>query len=84
MLNIDLSPATAIFVYLVPTGMSLLRPALETAILDRGCRVLSYVFSVPGLRPNRVELYKKSTKLHLYTLAIDDADGAKDRGDPKE
>jgi precorrin-6B methylase 2 len=40
-LNIDLTAATAAFVYLVPKGMAQLRPKLE-ALLLRGCRVVTY------------------------------------------
>jgi tRNA A58 N-methylase Trm61 len=66
VLDCDISSATAIFVYLVPTGMAAIRAVLEEAI-GRGVRVVTYVFSIPGMTPERVEVYKKSTKLHLYT-----------------
>ena len=41
VLNIDLSPATAIFVYLVPEGMRAMRPVLLEA-LQRGVRIVTY------------------------------------------
>jgi len=65
VLDCDLASATAIFVYLVPTGMSAIRDTLEQAIA-RGARIVTYVFSIPGLTPKRVEIYKQSTKLYLY------------------
>jgi len=37
------------------------------ALLERGVRVVTYVFSVPGLTPQHVVVYKGSTKLYLYT-----------------
>jgi hypothetical protein len=66
VVDCDITTATAIFVYLVPTGIALIRAALEEAI-ERGVRVVTYVFSIPGLEPKRVELFKKSTKLYLYS-----------------
>lgn len=46
----DLVPATKIFVYLVPTGLARLSPALTEA-LHRGVPVASYTFSIPGEEP---------------------------------
>jgi len=66
VVDCDLTSATAIFVYLVPAGIALIRAALEEAI-KRGVRIVTYVFSIPGLEPRRVELFKKSTKLYLYS-----------------
>jgi len=61
----DLCQASYIFIYLVPAGMSALAQRL-TAAINSGVRVVTYVFSIPGLVPQRVELYKGSTKLYLY------------------
>jgi len=61
----DLCQAAYIFIYLVPAGMSVLAERLAQAV-ERGARVVTYVFSVPGLVPRRVEIYKGSTKLYLY------------------
>ena len=66
VVDCDITTATAIFVYLVPTGIALIRAALEEAI-ERRVRVVTYVFSIPGLEPKRVEIFKKSTKLYLYS-----------------
>jgi hypothetical protein len=41
VLNIDVSDATALFVYLVPDGMKKMREALINAI-ERGARVVTY------------------------------------------
>jgi len=66
VLNVDLHDATAVFAYLVPEGMKALREVF-VALLERGVRVVTYVFSVPGLTPQNVVVYKGSTKLYLYT-----------------
>jgi precorrin-6B methylase 2 len=66
VLEIDTNEATKFFIYLVPQGMRLLAPRLVEH-LRRGARIVTYVFSIPGLEPQQVELYKGSTKLYLYT-----------------
>lgn len=66
VLNIDLSHATSMFIYLVPEGLSALKDALIRS-LERGTRIVTYVFSIPGLIPHEVQRYKCSTKLYLYT-----------------
>lgn len=65
VIDSDFTQATALFVYLVPAGIAAIRPALEAA-LTRGARIVTYVFSIPGLAPARLEVYKQSTKLYLY------------------
>lgn len=42
VLDVDITPATAIFVYLVPEGMSAMRAVLEDAMDSRGVRVVTY------------------------------------------
>jgi hypothetical protein len=46
--------ATAIFVYLVPEGMKAIQDKLRAAVEERGVRVVSHIFSVPGLVPVEV------------------------------
>ena len=58
--------ASTIFVYLVPEGIKALRTELISA-LEKNVRIVTYVFSIPGIEPSRVEIYKGSTKLYLYT-----------------
>eukprot|EP00903_Cladosiphon_okamuranus_P008697 g8333.t1 len=67
VLDTDIDDATAVFVYLVPAGMKLLKQALVSR-LQGGARVVTYVFSLPGLEPVRVETFK-ATKIYLYTAA---------------
>ena len=52
--NVDFSEATAIFVYLVPEGLKAIQQQLAVAVNERGVRLVSYVFSVPGLVPAEV------------------------------
>lgn len=67
VLDVDISNATAFFIYLVPEGMKLLAPTLINLINSgRGIRIVSYVFSIPGLTPKQTMTYKKSTNLYLY------------------
>ena len=61
---VDMSAASVIFVYLVPTGLKQLESKLFAAF-NSGCRIVSYVFSVPGLEPVRVE-HVKGLKVSLY------------------
>lgn len=62
----DISDATIVFVYLVPEGLKIVMPKLLDAI-QRGCKVVSYMFSLPGLTPSRQVLYKNFIKISVYT-----------------
>ena len=73
-LTTDVGEATALFVYLVPEGMKAVKPKLLEA-MARGARVVTYIFSLPGLVPDTVELYK-GTKIYLYTAAANAAAAA--------
>lgn len=48
VMDVDITEATAAFVYLVPKGMAIVAPSLR-ALVERGGRVVSYMFSVPGM-----------------------------------
>ena len=56
--------ATVIFVYLVPKGLALMQEQLHLAF-ERGCRIVSYIFSIPGKEPCAVETCK-GVKVSLY------------------
>ena len=51
--NIDFAAATAIFVYLVPEGMRTIVDRLMEAY-NKNVRIVSYIFSIPGLVPVEV------------------------------
>jgi precorrin-6B methylase 2 len=53
VLNADFLDATAIFIYLVPEGMRALKGKLIQQ-LEKGARVVTYVFSIPELTPIHV------------------------------
>ncbi|CAM9570778.1 unnamed protein product [Choristocarpus tenellus] len=65
VLDADLVDATALFIYLCPSAMKALRETL-VSLLQGGARIVTYVFSLPGLVPVMVKEFK-STKIHLYT-----------------
>lgn len=63
--QLSMDDATVLFVYLVPEGLMKIRPKL-IEMLDRGgCRILSNIFSIPGIEPTHVFEYTKA-KLKLY------------------
>ncbi len=49
-LETDFSSATVVFIYLVPAGLRQLSAKLHVA-LDRGARILSYIFQIPDMVP---------------------------------
>jgi len=57
--------ATVLFIYLVPEGILLLKEKL-LASLEKGARIVTYVFSIPDVVPTKISVYKESTKLYLY------------------
>ncbi|KAE8907570.1 hypothetical protein PF005_g2180 [Phytophthora fragariae] len=63
-LEVDLTPATALFLYLVPQGIKMLLPKLEEA-RRLHVRIVTYVFSIPGWKPDDERNYK-GTKVYLY------------------
>jgi precorrin-6B methylase 2 len=60
--------ATVLFIYLVPEGILRLKENIIAA-LNNGARVVTYVFSIPGLTPKEVAVYKQSTKIYLYSMS---------------
>ncbi|EEY57242.1 uncharacterized protein PITG_11070 [Phytophthora infestans T30-4] len=56
-LAVDLTLATALFLYLVPQGIKMLLPKLEEA-RRLHVRIVTYVFSIPGWKPDDQRTYK--------------------------
>ena len=56
----------AIFIYLVPEGMKELAPLLIDLVNNHNVRIVTYVFTIPGLTPIEVQSFKKSTNFYLY------------------
>ncbi len=65
VLNVDFSSATVIFLYLLPDGIRKIQTELVKAI-NRGAKVVSYVFSIPNITPSQISLFKGSTKIYFY------------------
>ncbi|KAL8009560.1 putative villin headpiece, villin/Gelsolin, ADF-H/Gelsolin-like domain superfamily [Plasmopara halstedii] len=63
-LNVDLTRATALFLYLMPQGIKMLMPKLEEA-RRLHVRIVTYVFSIPGWKIDDQRDYK-GTKIYLY------------------
>ena len=62
----DFSDATAMFLYLVPNGLRAIYSDLEKRLKD-GCRIVSYTFSIPNLKPvKEISTTKAGLKLRLY------------------
>ena len=53
--NISFDEATVLFIYLVPEGIKAIRDKLIAA-LNRGVRIVTYVFSIPGVTPKEVSV----------------------------
>ena len=62
-LDVDISPADVVTLYLTPQGLALLRPYLERT-LRPGTRVVSNVFQIPGWEPVAESLPKEEIWLY--------------------
>lgn len=76
-LTVDLSNATAIFVYLVPEGLKCSATKLHD-LLRRGGRIASYMFSVPNLTPASEFSSKGGCKVRYYDRSSLPKDGMSD------
>lgn len=54
LMELDLSPATVITLYLLPEAIELIKPKLIAAI-DRGCRLICHTWGPKGVAPTRRE-----------------------------
>lgn len=66
VLNIHFEDASAIFIYLVPDGIKAISELLLEA-LRNDVLIVTYVFSIPNIKPVKTVVYKESTKLYLYS-----------------
>jgi len=66
VLDVDLSSATCVFVYLVPEGLKQVEAKLHEFLRRGGTRIVSYMFSVPNLTPVEVASTKGACKVQLY------------------
>jgi len=65
-LDVDLSPADVVTLYLTPDGLRLLRPHLE-ATLRSGTRVVCRTFEIDGWTPERIER-RENEPVFLYRV----------------
>lgn len=65
-LNVDLSPADVVTLYLATDVNEMLRPNLEK-YLKKGARVVSHEFAMPGWKPNVVD---KDPERHGHTIFL--------------
>jgi len=65
-LDVDLSPADVVTLYLTPDGLRLLRPHLE-ATLRPGTRVVCRTFEIDGWTPERIER-RENEPVFLYRV----------------
>lgn len=65
-LNVDLSPADVVTLYLATDANEMLRPNLEK-YLKRGARVVSHEYAVPGWKPKLVD---KDPERHGHVIFV--------------
>jgi hypothetical protein len=61
----DLSRADAVYLFLMPETYEKIRSKLERE-LKPGCRVVTYVWPMPGWTPKNVDTCEKAPTLYLY------------------
>ena len=69
VLEVDLSPADVVTIYLMTTSNESLRPRLEK-YLHPGARVVSHDYKVPGWIPNQVEEPEAASRSHTIYLYV--------------
>ena len=70
LMNVNLSPADVVTIYLETSSNDLVRPNLEK-YLKPGARVISYEFTVPGWKANKVEkidAYNRMHQIYIYVM----------------
>lgn len=67
LLEVDLSPADVVTIYLMTNSNEILRPRLEK-YLRAGARVVSHEYPVPGWKPKYVEKTDPDSRHHVIYL----------------
>jgi precorrin-6B methylase 2 len=70
MMDVDISPADVVTLYLLTSSNEMLRPKLEKS-LKPGARVVSHDYAVRGWKPVRVdelEVHGRTHKIYLYRV----------------
>ena len=63
----QLLPGSVIFLYLTPDGIESIEPLLITA-LQNNCKIITYIFSIPNIKPCFVSTTKMKLKIYFYDL----------------
>ena len=66
IMNVDFSLATRMYLFLLPDGLKTLTPRVKQVLLNVDARVVTYAFSIIGLKPIEIKEHL-GTKLYLYT-----------------
>ena len=66
IMNVDFSLATRMYLFLLPDGLKTLTPRVKQVLLNVDARVVTYAFSIIGLKPIEIKEHL-GTKLNLYT-----------------
>jgi len=61
----SLADADVICTFLTPMAMKKLKPKFEKETKS-GCRIVSYVFTVPGWQPSKISKENKRANIYLY------------------
>jgi cyclopropane fatty-acyl-phospholipid synthase-like methyltransferase len=69
LLEVDLSPADVVTIYLMTESNNILRPNLER-YLRKGARVVSHDYAVPGWKANVVDKSEASLRGHVLYLYV--------------
>lgn len=69
LLQVDLSPADVVTIYLMTDSNEMLRPNLER-YLHSGARVVSHDYAVPGWKPKQVEKGESNIRGHSIYLYL--------------
>jgi protein-L-isoaspartate O-methyltransferase len=73
LLQTDLSPASVVTVYLLPSANAKLRPILEKE-LRPGSRVVAHDMGIPGWTPAKEEEFRTGNVIHyIYLYTVPDA-----------
>lgn len=68
--DVDLSPATIIFAYLVPRALSRLLPKLKKE-LKKGTKIISYRYQIPlSKNEKKIKLISENKKLEIFVYEI--------------
>lgn len=63
-LEVNITDATLIFLYLVPDGLKKIQSIIEP-LYEKGVRIVTYIFSLPYITPIKIE-HCRGVKIYYY------------------